>query len=156
MAVTSDLSQRVGVVVAGNRYWTTTAGEMSAPRALQIPSRKSSWTLPEGGVRPPPACLLRPTPSAWTATKVGAPARHPQARPPAEHALISLLAVNGQRSEDTGVDIERWVCGARAADLHTRCRLASRERSRPILASGSLAGARPHQLHDRAAAASFQ
>ena len=47
------------------------------------------------------------TPPAWTATSSARSWSLPGSAPPAEHALISLLALNGLRvSEATGADIE--------------------------------------------------
>jgi integrase/recombinase XerD len=47
------------------------------------------------------------TPPSWTATSSAASSSRPGSGRPAEHALISLLALNGVRvSEATGADIE--------------------------------------------------
>ena len=55
-----------------------------------------------------PASTTSPTPPAWTATRSAPCWSPPGSAHPADHALISLLALNGLRvSEAIGADIER-------------------------------------------------
>ena len=83
------------------------AGCAPSPGSTGTPSRKSSWTT-----HPPCTCAGRgwttsPTPPALDRNELGALLVAAGLGPAAEHALISLLALNGLRvSEATGADIE--------------------------------------------------
>ncbi len=61
-----------------------------------------------GCARAPSASTTSPTPPVWTETRSGRCSSPPASAHRAEHALISLLVLNGLRvSEATGADIDR-------------------------------------------------
>ena len=70
-------------------------------------SRKSSWSIPRPRTCGGRGWIMSPMPSRWTATSSARFWSPPGSGRRLEHALISLLALNGLRvSEATGADIE--------------------------------------------------
>jgi integrase len=77
-------------------------------RVLQIRGRRRTPGALPGRQRPPTAARLRVARDRAGPQRARRPAGRCRARPPAEHALISLLALNGLRvSEADGADIEQ-------------------------------------------------
>jgi len=78
-----------------------------SPGSTGTRSKRNSWSTHRPRTSAVRGWTTSPTPSRWTATSSAllVAAGH---GPPAEHALISLLALNGLRvSEATGADIEQ-------------------------------------------------
>ena len=78
-----------------------------SPGSTSTPSRKNSSTTRPRRTSAVPGWTTSRTPPRWTATNSARLLVAAGLGPPAEHALISLLALNGLRvSEATGADIE--------------------------------------------------
>ena len=101
-----DLRPRTGSQAAGPAP-RLPGGCAPSPGSTSTPSRKSSWST-----RPPPTSVgprldYESHATALDRNELGALLVAAGLGPPAEHALISLLALNGLRvSEATGADIE--------------------------------------------------
>ena len=83
------------------------AARAPSPVSTGTPSRKNSSTTHPPSTSAGRAWTTSRTRQRWTATSSAPCPSRPASAPPAEHPLISLLALNGLRvSEATGADIE--------------------------------------------------
>ena len=91
----------------GRARATVTHGCAPSPGSTSTQSKRSCWITPGPRTSDVRGWTMSPMPPRWTATSSARCWSPPGSGRRAEHALISLLALNGLRvSEATGADIE--------------------------------------------------